>query len=81
MKSCKLILNAFYPRFESFAPERLGTAKWFVDGCDYLAAVGGAIAKVITNLAQTRPLITLARGFYFALHFRHKLTSNYAFHL
>ena len=41
-----------FPRFESFAPERLGTAKWFVDGCDYLAAVGNAISKVIIHLAQ-----------------------------
>ena len=37
-------------RFESFAPPREGNAKWFVDGCDYLAAVANAIVKVIWAL-------------------------------
>ena len=33
-------------RFDSFAPVRSGGAKWFVDGCDYLACVAEAIDKV-----------------------------------
>ena len=33
-------------RFDSFAPVRSGRAKWFVDGCDYLACVAEAIDKV-----------------------------------
>ena len=33
-------------RFDSFAPVRSGRAKWFVDGCDYLACVAEAINKV-----------------------------------
>ena len=49
--------NALSLRFESFAPERLGTAKWFVDGCDYLAAVGNAIVKVIINSPDVPSLI------------------------
>ena len=55
------IKNALSLRYESFAPERLGTAKWFVDGCDYLAAVGNAIAKVIINSQDVSSLIRSRR--------------------
>ena len=34
-------------RFDSFAPVRLGRARWLVDGCDYMAAVAAAIVKVL----------------------------------
>ena len=33
-------------RHGSFAPVRWGEAQYFVDGCDYMAAVGEAINKV-----------------------------------
>ena len=35
--------------FDSFAPVRSGRAKWFVDGCDYMACVADAINKVDTT--------------------------------
>ena len=41
---CHLTSDA---RFDSFAPVRLGRARWLVDGCDYMAAVAAAILKVL----------------------------------
>ena len=39
--------NTSDARFDSFAPVRLGRARWLVDGCDYMAAVAAAIVKVL----------------------------------
>ena len=39
--------NISHARFDSFAPVRLGRARWLVDGCDYMAAVAAAIVKVL----------------------------------
>ena len=39
--------NTSDARFDSFAPVRLGRARWLVDGCDYMAAVAAAIVKVM----------------------------------
>ena len=43
---CDLSTYECTARFESFAPVRDGKAAWFVDGCDYLAAIATAINKV-----------------------------------
>ena len=45
--SRRLCVIIFYFRFDSFAPVRSGRAKWFVDGCDYMACVADAINKVL----------------------------------
>ena len=43
---CIFFSSSSIVRFDSFAPVRSGRAKWFVDGCDYLASVAEAIDKV-----------------------------------
>ena len=43
---CDTLIYKCTFRFESFAPVRDGKAAWFVDGCDYLAAIANAIDKV-----------------------------------
>ncbi len=41
-------------RYQSFAPQSSGHARWYVDGCAYFWAVSEALERASTRLPATR---------------------------